>query len=445
MFKSQESPGIFFGVFYFTEIINPFSLCLLNRHNNLKSDYTDILIIGAGPSGMMAAGYLLGKNISIKIVEKQKFPRFTIGESLIPRCMDNFEEAGFLEILKKYKFQKKIGARFVKGEKSAEFDFSKKFGEGWDWTWQVPRADFDKALSDHIESRGTRIEFETEVTSVSRKDGLWNINLENVNGNKESIQARFIIDASGNGRVLARQLGLLADPKFNNHSSIFTHITEKEKPDPETGQLVSFEILNTETWFWYIPFSNGTSSIGFVGPDFWFSKFSGSTSEKFRKMLAETKLYRDTFRNSRFNFEPVEVKNISKNVKQIYGEGYALTGNSAEFIDPIFSSGVAFATESGLKAAKLAYKELKGEAVNWKKDYEEYIRKGVNVFATYVKEWYSGKLQDIIFHSNQNEQIKKQICAVLAGYVWDSKNPFVRNHDKILDHVISLIDQDNFL
>lgn len=444
LFKSQESPEIFFGVFYFSEKINPFSLCLLNRYNNLKSDFTDILIIGAGPSGMMAAGYLSDKKLNIKIVEKQKFPRFTIGESLIPRCMDNFEEAGFLETLKKYKFQKKIGARFVKGDITAEFDFSKKFGNGWDWTWQVPRADFDKALCDDIESRGTPIDFETEVTYVSREDGIWKVNLENVNGNKESIHAKFIIDASGNGRVLATQLGLLADPKFNDHSSIFTHITEREKPDPETGQLVSFEILNTETWFWYIPFSNGTSSIGFVGPEDWFSKFSGSGSEKFRMMLGETKLYQDTFSNTCFNFEPVEVRNISKNVKQIYGDGFALTGNSAEFIDPIFSSGVAFATESGLMAAKLAYKELMGEEIDWEKDYEEYIRKGVNVFATYVKEWYSGKLQDIIFHSNQNEQIKKQICAVLAGYVWNTKNPFVRNHEKILDRVISLIDQDNF-
>jgi len=100
----------------------------------MGNDSKDIVIIGAGPSGSVAAGYLQNQNASILILEKQKFPRFTIGESLIPRCMDNFEEAGFLDILNAQGFQKKFGARFIRNNEIVEFDFSKKFGEGWDWT-----------------------------------------------------------------------------------------------------------------------------------------------------------------------------------------------------------------------------------------------------------------------------------------------------------------------
>ncbi|MGA8854567.1 MAG: NAD(P)/FAD-dependent oxidoreductase [Christiangramia sp.] len=411
----------------------------------MKKINTDILIIGAGPSGMVAAGYLESHQASILVLEKQKFPRFTIGESLIPRCMDNLEEAGFIEVLKKEGFQKKYGARFLRGSETAEFDFSKKFGNGWDWTWQVPRADFDKVLSDHIISRGVDVRFETEVTSVSRTNGFWEVAAEDISGEQFEIYCKFIIDSSGNGRVLARQLDLEAPPKIYDHSSIFTHIKEEGRPEGIEGEQISFEVLNTETWFWYIPFSNGDSSLGFVGPNSWFEKFKGDRDEVFKEMLLQTEYYKGRFDEYPFKFKPSQIRNISKNVKYIHGDGFALTGNSAEFLDPVFSSGVAFATESGLLSAKLALREINGENVDWETEYSDYIKKGVNVFSTYVKEWYSGKLQDIFFHPHPNPQIKEQICAVLAGYVWDSRNPFVRNHSRIIENLYKLIQQEKIV
>ena len=125
---------------------------------------------------------------------------------------------------------------------------------------------------------------------------------------------------------------------------------------------------------------------------------------------------------------------------KLHGQGFVLTGNSAEFLDPVFSSGVSFATESGLLAAKLAIKELKGEKVNWDKEYTEYIKKGVDVFSSYVKEWYTGNLQKIIFHPSPRTEIKEQICAVLAGYVWDETNPFVKKHSRIIKNIAHWIE-----
>ncbi len=407
----------------------------------MKQQITDILIIGAGPGGMVAAGYLHDKNVSVKVVEKQIFPRFTIGESLIPRCMDNLEEAGLLSAIDKKAYQKKFGARFIKEKKAAEFNFSKKYGEGWDWTWQVPRADFDKTLTDEIQKKGVDISFETEVVSAKRNSkGVWEIELKDPKGYTENLKARFIIDASGNGRVLAKQLGLEAPPKIYDHSSIFTHIEETDRPKITEGELISFEILNTNTWLWYIPFSDGSSSIGFVSPNKWFEKFSGSTTEQFKKMLKETDFYKNRFDKYDFLFAPVKLQNISQNVNALYGEGFALTGNAAEFLDPVFSSGVAFATESGLLAAKLVLKEFNDEQVDWEKEYKEYIQKGIDVFEVYVKQWYTGRLQRIFFYEHPNDIFKKQICSVLAGYVWDETNPFVRNADKMLwnlDHFIA--------
>lgn len=406
----------------------------------MEPNIIDILIIGAGPGGMVAAGYLHDKDILVKIVEKQKFPRFTIGESLIPRCMDNFEEAGLFSAIDKKGYQKKFGARFIKGDETAEFDFSKKYGDGWDWTWQVPRADFDKTLADEIQKKGIDISFETEVVSVKRKDDLWEIVLNDNEGNEQTIKARFIIDASGNGRVLAKQFGLEAPPKIYDHSSIFTHIHETNRPKGKEGELISFEILDTETWFWYIPFSDGTSSLGFVAPNKWFEKFDGPVEDQFKEMLKETDYYNGRFDNYDPILKPVKHQNISRNVSSIYGKGFALTGNAAEFLDPVFSSGVAFATESGLLAAKLAFRELRGETVDWENDYKTYIQKGIDVFSVYVKDWYTGRLQRIFFYEHPNASIKEQICSVLAGYVWDTSNPFVRNADKMLWNLDYFID-----
>ena len=127
----------------------------------------DVLIIGAGPSGCVAAAHLNNNNIQTKVVEKSKFPRFVIGESLLPRCMDHFEETGLLKALEARNYELKPGARFLKGDIVCNFDFSKKHTKGWDYTWQVPRADFDNTLAKEVIKKGGDISFQHEVTGVT--------------------------------------------------------------------------------------------------------------------------------------------------------------------------------------------------------------------------------------------------------------------------------------
>ncbi|WP_121665272.1 NAD(P)/FAD-dependent oxidoreductase [Mesonia aquimarina] len=402
-------------------------------------EHVDVLIIGAGPSGTVAASYLKKHGFSVKIIEKENFPRYTVGESLIPRCMDNFEEAGLLTCLKKQNYQVKIGARFIRNGVEGNFDFSEKFGEGWDWTWQVPRDHFDNVLAEECQKNGVSIEFATKVENIEFSASEKVVVTTLKNNIKEKYQGRFIIDASGPGRVLAKQLNLEAAPKTAIHSSIFTQVKDSNRPTGKEGELITFDIIENEVWFWYIPFSNGNTSIGFVGKKEWFQKFSPNTSEAFTQMLPDTKKYYPQFKDLDFNFEPIKVNNIAKNVTKFYGDDFVLTGNSAEFLDPVFSSGVSFATESGLLAAKLCAKQLNGEKVDWQKGYVDYMQEGVEVFSTYVKEWYTGNLQEIILHQKPTPEIKQQICAVLAGYVWNKNNPFVRNHKKMIPLLAKLI------
>src|ERR1044072_1522959 len=126
----------------------------------------DVLVIGAGPSGTIAASILKQSGLNVEIVEKMLFPRFVIGESLLPRCMEALDEAGFLEAVKAKNFQQKFGAKFVKNGQVCDYFFADQFTDGWNWTWQVPRAEFDKTLADTVESMGVPVAYETTVTGI---------------------------------------------------------------------------------------------------------------------------------------------------------------------------------------------------------------------------------------------------------------------------------------
>lgn len=405
----------------------------------MKTENVDVLVIGAGPSGAVAASILHKNGIKVKVVEKQKFPRFVIGESLIPRVMDHFDEAGFIEGVLEKNFEKKFGARFLRGEEVCNFDFSQKFSEGWDWTWQLPRAEFDKTLTDILESRGVDIEFETAVEQVEFHGTDSITTVVNAEGTKQ-IHAKFIIDSSGYGRVLPRLLDLDAPSVLDPMAAIFVHVNDKNRPEGVEGTQITFDVLSQKNWFWVIPFSDGVSSLGLVSPkEFLESIETDDLTETFHNIINQSDYYKERFKGAEFLFEPKKIVSYSAAVKKLYGPGFTLTGNSAEFLDPVFSSGVCFATESGALSAKLAIRQLRGETVDWETEYEQYIMYGVNVFRSYVKTWYTGELQKLFFHPEVNEDVRRKICAVLAGYVWDKENPFVAKHDRAVQAIAHVL------
>ncbi|MFV0179372.1 tryptophan 7-halogenase [Empedobacter falsenii] len=402
---------------------------------------TDVLIIGAGPSGSVAAAYLKKHNVNVIVLEKTQFPRIVVGESLIPRSMDHFEEAGLLPYLDQQNFEVKAGARFIRDEQICVFDFSKKFGKGQDWTWQVPRADFDMTLANAIIDKGADLRFNEEVIDVQFEQKRSITTVKKQNGETYQINAKFLIDASGYGRVLPRLLNIDSPSKLNPHSAIFTHIDDVRRPQGQEGTQISFDIIETKVWLWVIPFSNGKTSVGIVGPTNYINQLSTnqSTVEALQNAIKKSDFYVNRFGDLPFEFEPKWLKNYSVAVTKMYGDGYVLTGNSTEFLDPVFSSGVCFATESGLKAAKLAIKEINNEKVDWQSEYEDYMKEGIDVFTTYVQEWYTGNLQELFFHQPENPDVKEKICAVLAGYVWNKENPFVKKHSSVIRNMAYLI------
>ncbi len=391
----------------------------------------EVVIIGAGPAGLVAAANLLKHGISVLVVEKEVFPRIVVGESLLPLSMEHFDEVGFLEPLKAAGFAVKPGARFVKGNLSVDFDFSQQFTNGWTWTWQVPRAEFDQVMANEVIKMGGEIEFGAKIESVEEEPGPLVKYL--MNGREVEVQCDRIIDASGFGCVLPDKLGIEVTTGQYPNWAVFTHVQDKNKdkyPDPDR---IVFDVVDQDLWIWMIPFSNGVTSVGVAGNKRHFKEKVENERGYFSSLIDGSDIFRERFKNMDMLFDPVWHRGYSRSTKVLHGKNWVLCGNCVEFLDPIFSSGVALATYSGLHASKLMVRQLNGEDVDMDLEYDEHIMQGIDLFRTYVDSWYSGKLQDIFFAKNLNKEFKAQICSVLSGYIYDMENPFVKKHKTALD------------
>lgn len=406
----------------------------------MQTEKVDVLVIGAGPSGSVAASIIKKAGYSVKVVEKLKFPRFVIGESLLPRCMDALTEAGFIDAITERGFQKKFGAKFVKNGAVCDFTFEEQHTPGWQWTWQVQRADFDKTLADTVESMGVPVEYETTVTDIKFNGSDSVTTVEDIHGNKKQIEARFIVDGSGYGRVIPKLFGLDKPSVLQSRKALFAHTNDIRRSMADEPNRITAVVHKKGVWIWIIPFSTGVTSVGFVGEPGFHDQYKGTNEEQFRAMLEDEPYTRERFRDVPFVFEPRVLEAWSATTDKFYGDGFVLTGNVTEFLDPIFSSGVTLATVSSQTAAKLVIKKLQGEEVDWEKDYMEPTMQGVNVFRSYVMAWYEGTLDTIFFSKNPDPEIKAQICSVLAGYVWDQSNPYVKNHDVALKRLARMIE-----
>jgi flavin-dependent dehydrogenase len=388
----------------------------------------DVLIIGAGPSGSLAAANLLRRGHSVLMVEKESFPRFSIGESLLPQTMGLLEEAGLLRAVVEAGFQYKNGAAFVRGERRTEFDFRDKFSAGWGSTYQVQRAAFDKVLADEVERRGARILYRHQITAAQVDGDGVRLGVTDADGRSSELSGRFVLDASGNAKVLPRLLKLEKPSRFPMRQAIFTHVLDGI---PTTGNfdrnkiLVSVHPEQKDVWYWLIPFSNGRCSLGVVASAEFLAPYEGDLDAGLRDLQFQAPGLKALLKDAVWDTPARQIKGYASDVSTLHGPNFALLGNAGEFLDPVFSSGVTIAFKSASLATELLDRRFKGVAADWETEYSVALRKGVDCFRAFVEAWYQGGFQDIIFYPKQDPQIKRLVCSILAGYAWDQANPYV--------------------
>jgi len=410
----------------------------------LMKDHYDVIVIGAGPAGSIASARLLQEGKTVLVLEKMLFPRFVIGESLLPHVMDYLHDLNLIQVLEQQNFQIKNGVCFHRNEDTCPFLFAEQFSKNtWNYTWQVKRADFDTVLINEVQKRGADVCFEATVTEVQTDVHRQQITFEHPTLGKKSVSADFLMDASGYGRVLPRLKQLEVPVQSPPRGSVFTHLVDKKRTENASENIFVHIFRNNTAWLWSIPFSDGTTSVGVVSDVDFISECTENDHQQFLQLVSDFPGLKGRFSEPQPLFAPRTVMNYAVAVKQLYGDGYVLCGNATEFLDPTFSSGVMFAVSSGYKAASLIVRHLNGEVIDWEKQYSEHIQCGINVFRSYVNAWYDGTLSTIFFSKYKNEDFMAQICSVLAGYVWDESNPFVKKHDKILHTLAQIIQMES--
>jgi flavin-dependent dehydrogenase len=265
------------------------------------------------------------------------------------------------------------------------------------------------------------------VTAVDLQGDQPLVTVKDPNGELYRIDAGFILDASGFGRILPHLLKLETPSNFPVRGAIFTHIEDGIGHDFDRNKIrVTVHPEHCDVWFWTIPFAGGRCSLGVVAEPAFLDAYQGSDNERLQAIVAGVPSLQALLANAKWDTPARRIVGYSANVSSLSGKGYALLGNAGEFLDPVFSSGVTIAVKSASMAAELLGRQLAGETVDWQQEYGEPLRLGVDTFRAFVESWYSGGFQRIIFHEGHQPEIRRMIASILAGYAWDKKNPFVK-------------------
>jgi len=400
----------------------------------------DVVIIGGGPAGAISAIQLRNAGYSVKVLEKIKFPRFVIGESLLPRCNELLDEVGILATVEEANFQLKGGVSFQNEEDEYKIiHFTENLGQKYNSSFQVRREVFDNLLLDKAEELGASIGMETEVIAYDENENI--VTAVDKEGKEECYHARKVIDASGYGRVLPRLLNLESNSSLASRCAIFCRVKNDIRAEDGTDGYISVYIVgDNDAWIWNIPLSATETSVGIVCSDEYFQTFDGDKDAFWNHTVENNSHAKVRYAKASKINDVGMVGGYSSDVKKMFGENFVLVGNATEFLDPIFSSGVTLALESGVKAANLTIAEFEGKNVDWEVAYQEYMMIGIDVFREYVNAWYDGRLQTILFSDKLTaDKIERKVVSVLSGYVWDETNMFVHSPKEALESIYQVL------
>jgi FADH2-dependent halogenase len=380
----------------------------------------DVAIIGGGPAGSTAATFLARAGRRVVLCEREKFPRFHIGESLLPVSMKTFSRLGVHDKFERAGFLKKYGGEMTSAccEKGVKFYFKDGYRSQSESSYQVPRAEFDKVLLDHAAENGAEVREQTIVKRIKFFSEKVELEVQSSLGAPEKIAARYVIDASGRHSVIGNHFRLKETYSHLRKISIFAHYEGVELEEGRDASLTR-QVRAADRWFWYVPLPNDRSSIGVVLDAELYRQTKKSPEQFLEQSLAEQPFLARRMIDARRVTPAYASADFSYRLAQLTGERWMLAGDAAGFIDPVFSSGVFLALLAGEQAADTLDVVLDHprKARRLFARYERLLRRVMKGYLRFVDAWYSKEFIEVFLYPQDVLQIPPAVNAVLGGNI----------------------------
>ena len=381
-----------------------------------SSHDADVLVVGGGPGGSTAAAFLAQGGLRVTLVERETFPRFKVGESLIPMCMAICRRLGVLDRVLAHGFQVKYGATFHDQELDLETTFEFKPGRPWpDFTLDVHRAEFDQILLDHAVEQGVTLRQPATLEKVVFDGGGLTARITEAGGERE-LRAGLLVDASGRDAFMAARYGQRKPRPGLGKVAIFAFFRGARRfPGREEGNVRLY--IFPEGWFWYIPIARDETSVGCVLHQKVVKARRGSPQELFDEMVERCHRVRDNLRGAQRVTELYTTANFAYSVDPVVGDRFVCVGDAVSFVDPIFSPGVFLAMQSGELAAAAVLAAFRAGRLDARafRGYERAVRRGTRPFERFIESFYDRAFLEVFMRPRNELGMVSAVTGVLAG------------------------------